>query len=110
MTIKGFMDNKTYHINIKDNMLIFRTSSFKAEKGSMLHSGIYNRELASSLLAGALVMIIGFFFASRFEATAVHFISALMLFAISFIFFRAYIFIEPVLCITVDKKKDTSIF
>lgn len=98
------MSNKTYHIDIKDNLLTFSTTSFKAEKRSMLHSGIYNRELASSLAAGALVMLMGFFFASRFKITAVHLIAALLLFVIFFIVFRTYIFLEPVLCIAVDKK------
>lgn len=93
-----------YQMDIKDNMLIFKTTSFKAEKGSVLHSGIYNRELSSSLAAGALVMLLGFFFAVRFKTTAVHFIAALLLFVIFFIVLRTYIFLEPVLCVAVDKK------
>ncbi|WP_333655561.1 hypothetical protein [Dissulfurispira sp.] len=93
-----------YQMDIKDNMLIFRTSSFRAEKGSVLHSGIYNRELSSSLAAGALVMLLGFFFTARFKTTAVHFIAALLLFVISFIVFRTCIFLEPVLCVAIDKK------
>jgi hypothetical protein len=97
-------NNKAYQINIKDNMLIFRTSSFRAEKGSVLHSGIYNRELASSLAAGALVMLLGFFFAASFKITTVHFVVALLLFVIFFIVFRTYIFLETVLCVVVDKK------
>lgn len=97
-------NNKAYQIDIKDNMLIFRTSSFRAEKGSVLHSGIYNRELASSLAAGALVMLLGFFFAASFKITTVHFVVALLLFVIFFIVFRTYIFLETVLCVVVDKK------
>jgi hypothetical protein len=93
-----------YQIDIKDDMLVFRTSSFRAEKGSVLHSGIYNRELASSLASGALVMLLGFFFAASFKITAVHFIAALLVFIIFFIVFRTYIFLEPVLCVAVDKK------
>lgn len=93
-----------YQIDIKDDMLIFRTSSFRAEKGSVLHSGIYNRELASSLAAGALVMLLGFFFAASFKITTVHFVAALLLFVIFFIVFRTYIFLETVLCVVVDKK------
>lgn len=94
----------SYQMDIKDNMLVFRTSSFKAEKGSVLHSGIYNRELSSTLAAGALVMLLGFFFSVRFKITAVHFIVALLLFVIFFIVFRTYIFLETVLCVAVDKK------
>ncbi|BCB96187.1 hypothetical protein JZK55_11090 [Dissulfurispira thermophila] len=99
------MGNKTYHIDIKDNVLTFSTSSFKAEKGSVLHSGIYNRELASSLASGALVMLLGFFFASKFKTTAVFFIVTLLFFIISFVIFRTYIFLEPILYIIIDKTK-----
>ncbi|MBI3592450.1 MAG: hypothetical protein HY099_03050, partial [Nitrospirae bacterium] len=78
----------SYQIEIKDNVLVFRTTSFKAEKGSVLHSGIYNRELASSLAAGACITLAGFFFAFRDKITAIHFIAALFLFAVLFLFFR----------------------
>lgn len=93
-----------YQIDIRDNVLVFRTSSFRAEKGSVLHSGIYNRELSSALAAGALVMLLGFFFATRFKITSVYFIAALLLFVIFFIAFRKYIFLEPALSVAVDKK------
>lgn len=96
-------ENK-YHIEVKDNLLTFSTTSFKAEKGSVLHSGIYNRELASSLASAALVMLLGFFFALSFEITVVHFITALLLFVILFIVFRTYVFLEPILCVNIDKK------
>lgn len=94
----------SYQIDIKDNTLVFRTSSFKAEKGSVLHSGIYNRELSSSLAAGALIMLLGFFFAARLRITAVHLITALLIFVIFFLLFRTYVFLEPVLSVTVDKQ------
>ncbi len=94
-----------YQMDIKDNMLIFRTTSFMAEKGSVLHSGIYNRELSSSLAAGALVMLLGFFFAARYKITAFYFLFALVLFAALFLVFRTYIFREPVLCVAIDKDR-----
>lgn len=95
----------SYQIDIRDNTLVFRTNSFKAEKGSVLHSGIYNRELSSSLASGALVVLLGFFFAARYKITAVHFIAALLMFVIFFIAFRTYVFLDPVLSVTVDKEK-----
>ncbi|MDI6800900.1 MAG: hypothetical protein QMD01_02420 [Thermodesulfovibrionales bacterium] len=98
------MDN-AYQIDIKDNLLTFRTAFFKAEKGSALHIGIYNRELASSLAAGALVMLLGFFLAAKYKITAVHFIAALVLFTAFFIGFRTYIFREPLLYVAIDKAR-----
>jgi hypothetical protein len=97
-------NNKTYRIAIKDNLLTFRTTSFKAEKGSVLHSGIYNRELASSLLAGACIVLLGFFFAAKVNITAVHFILSLLLFMALFLFFRRYVFLEPLLEVIIDNN------
>lgn len=94
-----------YQIDIKDNVLILRTTSFKAEKGSVLHSGIYNRELASSLVAGALIMLSGFFFTINFKITTIHFIIAIVLFAALFLIFRIYIFREPFLEVVFDKGR-----
>ena len=43
--INSTMDQKkSYSIKTEGMTLIFRTSSFKAEKSSALHSGIYSKE------------------------------------------------------------------
>lgn len=97
--------DSTYQIDIKDDLLTFKTNSFKAEKGSVLHSGIYNREMSASLAAGAVVMLLGFFFVAKYRITTVHFIAALFLFVVLFLVFRAYIFGEPLLNIVIDKGK-----
>lgn len=98
------MNNDVYKINMNDDILKFETTSFKAEKGSVLHSGIYNRELSSALSAGAIIMILGFFFVNRSDITFFHWILALLIFLILFIFFRTYVFLEPLLCVLIDKK------
>jgi hypothetical protein len=94
-----------FTFEIKNNLLIFKTTSFKAEKGSILHSAIYNRELASSLASGAFIMLLGFFFVSRFNITIIHLFLGLVLFALSFIFFRTFIFKEPKLILIINKEK-----
>ncbi|MEW6117387.1 MAG: hypothetical protein AB1553_10860 [Nitrospirota bacterium] len=96
--------SKDYFIKVENNRLMFSTTSFKAEKGSVLHSGIYNRELASSLAAGACIIALGFFFASNVSVTVIHYIAMLPLFAILFLAFRTYLFREPVLQLVIDKK------
>lgn len=98
------MSDKSYFIEIKDNRLMFSTASFKAEKGSVLHSGIYNRELASSLAAGACMIALGFFFASKVTITIIHYIASLPLFVMLFLAFRTFLFREPVLQLVIDKK------
>ncbi len=94
-----------YELKITGSQLIFTTTSFVAEKGSMLHSGIYNRELASSLASGACIALLGFFFASRGSVTAFHFVLSIVLFVFFFLFFRRYVFIKPYLELVIDKSR-----
>jgi hypothetical protein len=94
-----------YQIDIKDNILTFRTTSFKAEKGSMLHSGIYNREMSAILAAGGCIVIAGSFFALRYELTASHFLISLVAFIGFFICFRTFVFKKPLLSFQIDKVR-----
>lgn len=103
-------NNSKYKIEMKDNILIFRTSSFKAEKGSILHSGIFSRELASFLAAGALLIIAGFFLAKSIKITVTYFFVGIILFALLSIFFRAYLFYEASLEVVIDKDKELLTF
>lgn len=71
----------------------------------MLHSGIYSRELASSLAAGAVIVAIGFFLAGGHGITAVDFAAAIFLFAVLFVIFRLRVFREPMLETVFDPGK-----
>ncbi len=82
---------------MRDNVLVFKTTSFRTEGGSVLHGGIFNRELASSLAAGAVITVVGFFFAGNFKITFLHFVMVIFLFAALFIVFRIYVFRETLL-------------
>ncbi len=93
----------TYTFDINNKVLAFRTASFRAEKGSVLHSGIYNRETASTLAAGACIILLGFFFASRPLLSTISFIAALLLFVLLFLFFRTFVFPETFLQAVIDK-------
>ncbi len=92
-----------YAFDINDKVLAFRTASFRAEKGSVLHSGIYNRETASTLAAGTCIILLGFFFASGQRMSVVSFIAALLLFVLLFLFFRTFVFRETFLRAVIDK-------
>jgi hypothetical protein len=96
-----------YHIDIKDDALVLRTTSFKAEMRSVLHSGIFNCELASSLFAGALLLLFGFFFAVPGKITVVHLILAMVAFAALFLLVRTYVFLEPTLEVRFDRRRGT---
>jgi len=86
---------------------VLRTASFRAERRSVLHSGVFNRELASSLAAGAVIVVLSFFFALYFSITALYLIAVAVLFAALFILFRLYVFREAMLETVFDREKGT---
>lgn len=88
-------------------MVVLKTTSFRAERRSVLHSGIFNRELASSFAAGAVIIVMSFFFARYFKITVVYFIAIVLLFAALFIHFRVYVFKEAILETVFDREKAT---
>ena len=93
----------SYTLNIETNRLYFSTSSFKAEKESVLHKGMYNYELSSMMaslfLSGAIYAVTVFYF----KASAIHYVMSTLAFIISFIYFRKYIFRERELEAVFDK-------
>lgn len=97
---------REYTINIKNSKLVFMTTSFRAEKGSMLHSGIYNRELASSIASGAVLVAMAITAILKGIAIApVHYVIAGALFIALFILFRVYVFFESYLQAVIDKSR-----
>lgn len=87
--------DKDYQISIDKDILRLRTSSFRPEMGSILHSGIFNRELASvlsaSVVGGACFIILSF----SIRNNTLIYIITLLIFTIAILFFRAVIFKEP---------------
>ena len=77
---------KTYNIETKGDRLIFSTSSFKAERGSVLHKGIYNKEFTSVLLSSAICMLtyIVIFNVSD-EIVFIHYLIIITIFIIAFL-------------------------
>jgi hypothetical protein len=97
-----------YQLEIADNVLSLKTSSFKAEKGSVLHSGIYNREMTSSLAAGALTLAAAIFMYSMgFVVTVIYVAVAVAVFAASFVFLRMFVFYEAHLRVVMDRSRGT---
>lgn len=89
------MDNhSTYQLEIKDNRLMFRTSSFISERESILHSGIYNRELASVLAASVVGGSLFVFLSLRPVNKILLYTIPVLVFTLSFILFRTVIFKE----------------
>jgi Ca2+/Na+ antiporter len=101
------MNEKPYHIERKGNTVVLGTKSFRTERRSVLHSGVFNRELASSLAAGAVIVAISFFFALYSKITALYLVAVVLLFAALFILFRLYVFREATLETVFDLEKGT---
>ncbi|MFO0753397.1 MAG: hypothetical protein U0411_08745 [Thermodesulfovibrionales bacterium] len=101
---------KETRIEESEDMLALWTTSFRADKGSVLHSGIYNREMASGLAAGACTLAAAFFFAALFPAAPLLFSAAAVFFVLLFLLFRKCIFREESLRAVFDRRKGTVSF
>lgn len=98
-------DEKSYRLEKADDKLIFRTASFRPERGSILHSGIFTRELASSFASGGLVialLIIALFSGVRLRL--MHIAALMLIFAGALIVFRFTLLKEESLDVIFDKK------
>lgn len=97
--------HQNYECGQQGDVLLFRTSSFRPEKGSILHGGVFNRELASGLAAGAVLVVAGLFLAGSIGMTAGRYVLAIAVFAVLFLFFRSFLFREPMLQAVFDRGR-----
>lgn len=100
-------NSKRYSITIEDGRVTLRTSSFKAEKGSVLHSGIFSRELASSFVAASVSGALLIYFAINGGIRLVHYLIAIVVFVIILPLARVLIFKEPYLETVFDLESGT---
>ena len=87
-------DEPAFSISEESDKLVFRTAHFGAGRGSVLHSGIYNREFSSVLASFTVAGLVYFFLVMQFGREAVLYFAALLLFVIAFPLFRKYVFRE----------------
>lgn len=97
-------EEKDHSIRTEGNTLIFRTSSFIAEKSSVLHSGVYSREFTSILFASGICMAVYILLSSHISGPVLYAALALTL-AAAFILSRTFIFREKYLEAVFDKDK-----
>jgi len=76
-----------------DNILTFTATSFKAEKTSVLPSGVYSKEFSSMLLASALCVFV-YMLTDVINSTAIRSAIFLLFFIIFFYGSRKYIFYD----------------
>ncbi len=96
---------KEYNISIKKGTLIFTTTSFRVEEGSVLHSGIYSKELTSSLASGAVLVAISVTLVYMGVKVSIPLIAiGVVLFFSLMVLFRMYVFFEEVFRVEIDKS------
>ena len=96
---------REYQLAIKGNTLRFKTASYKSEMGSALHSGIYNRELTSSLVSGAIIVVASI--AAVIMGVSIglwHYALAAVLFIALTLLIRLYVLYEDYLLLTIDRQ------
>lgn len=102
------MNNINYQLTHERDTLIFTTSSFKAEKTSVLHSGVYTKEFASMLFASAMgIAVYMAFDLLTMESKIMRSILLVIIFTVSFLFARKFIFKEKYLEVRFDKPART---
>lgn len=95
--------NRNFRTKKEGDTLIFITPMFRAEPGSVLHSGIYNREFASVLASAAVAGIVYVIAAMNIESTVVRSLVFLLIFTAGFPFFRTYVFRESLMEVVFDR-------
>lgn len=99
-----------YLLKTEGDSLIFTTSSFRAEKTSVLHSGVYTREFSSMLLASAfciaaymLIIYISIY------SLILRYLILIFIFVITFLLSRKTIFKEKYIEVVFNKPEQTTI-
>jgi len=104
--VNNIEQNSSYELNIVDNILTFTTASFKAEKTSVLPSGVYSKEFSSMLLASALCTFV-YMFTDFINSTALRSAIFLLFFILFFFGTRKYIFYDKKLKVKFNNNANT---
>lgn len=93
-----------FSISVEGERLVFRTERITADKGSVLHSGIFNREFASALtalaVAGLAYLVAGLKYGKTFLTQAI----VVGIFAAGFVLLRIFVFKERYLTAEFDRE------
>jgi hypothetical protein len=98
----------SYSLSKDESRLVFRTANFIAGQGSVLHSGVYNREFSSWLASFSFAGIAYFFLVMSFGKEIVLYAVFMVLFIGTFPLFRKYIFREQLLETVINRAEATT--
>lgn len=94
-----------YSLSKDETRLVFRTANFIADQGSVLHSGVYNREFSSWLASFTFAGIAYFFLVMSFGMEIVFYAIFMVLFIGTFPLFRKYVFREQFLETVINRAE-----
>lgn len=98
-----------YTLDLINRSLIFRTTAFKASKGSVLHSGVYNREMASTFVAAGAAISYFAAIALSGHMNYIHYVITAVLFAVFYPLSWLFIFRKPSLSVCLDNDNGTAV-
>lgn len=106
-TVSVLKDNSNsghnYDIYYEGNCLLLISKSFKSEKTSVLHVGIFNAEMSAAFVSGGVALLYVFIVYRVSVLTISHYVIALVLAITSFPLSRILLFKEPALELLIDK-------
>lgn len=95
-----------YEILCEDEVLVIRARTFSPERGSVLHSGIFSKELASSFVASGISLFFLLGIALREGRPGyVHYALAAAIFVSCFVLSRIYVFSGASMETVIDRKR-----
>jgi len=100
-------DRKGYSLEKTGSILVFTTAAFRAEKSSVLHSGIYNYEFSSILSASVVCGIVYVLAAVRYRVSLVLLLVIVVLFITVFVIFRRFVFRDKSQRVVFDRSERT---
>ncbi|MBN2653751.1 MAG: hypothetical protein JXR79_01365 [Nitrospirae bacterium] len=89
------MEDRCFIISDDDNVLDFSTSSFSTLQHSALHSGAFNSELASSVAAGTVMMLLLIIMRGSIAFSLSVLIAGVSIYGLLFLLFRRFVIKEP---------------
>ena len=101
-------NNKKYQLKTTKDMLIFTTTSFKAEKQSVLYKGVYSREFASMLFASAVsIFVYTLITFIRSETAFIHYLIVIFVFITAFWGASRFLLKEKYIEVVFDRANNT---
>ncbi|MEE9524227.1 MAG: hypothetical protein V3V59_05675, partial [Thermodesulfovibrionales bacterium] len=102
------MDERgAFNIEKENGIIRLTTTSFRADRGSVLHSGIFNKELASSFVAAVVASAFLILVVLFSDLGILHYLIAAIIFVIIFPLSRIYVFKEHRLETVLNKDSGT---